>query len=135
MDDVIINKAAAIERFISRVRDVYQDGSVFLDDYTIQDTVILNIQRACQACLDLGTHIIRLQKLGIPQSSREVFVLHQKNNIIDADLSENLQKMVGFRNIAVHDYLSLNLDIVIQIVNNGLENFIEFKETILKHKG
>lgn len=36
---------------------------------------MLNIQRACEAALDMGQHMIRREKLGLPQGSRDVFEL------------------------------------------------------------
>lgn len=52
VDDVLINKAATIERCIKRVREEYaKAGSNFATDYSRQDTAILNIQRACEAAL------------------------------------------------------------------------------------
>jgi len=37
-----------------------------------------------------------------------------------------MKNMIGFRNVAVHDYQSLSLDIVIDIVLHRLEDFKEF---------
>ena len=54
-DDVLINKAATIERCVNRARDEYdKDPSTFATDFTRQDAAILNIQRACEAALDMG---------------------------------------------------------------------------------
>lgn len=46
---------------------------------------------------------------------------------------QNLQNMVGFRNIAVHDYQKMNLDILVQIIKVHLQDFLTFTQTILKH--
>ncbi len=43
-----------------------------------------------------------------------------------------MQAMVEFRNIAVHDYQSLNLDIIVEIVKNHLNDFTEFINQIIK---
>lgn len=76
VDDVLINKAATIERCVARAREEYfQDPSSFAADFTRQDAAILNIQRACEAALDMGQHLIRREKLGVPQSARDVFTL------------------------------------------------------------
>jgi uncharacterized protein YutE (UPF0331/DUF86 family) len=34
-----------------------------------------------------------------------------------------LKKMVGLRNIAVHDYQALNIDIIIAVVKHHLQDF------------
>lgn len=54
-DDVLVNKAATIERCVARAREEYaKDPGTFATDFTRQDAAILNIQRACEAALDMG---------------------------------------------------------------------------------
>jgi uncharacterized protein YutE (UPF0331/DUF86 family) len=79
MNDVVINKLATIERCLSRIKEVYQQaGDDFLSDYTRQDSIILNLQRACEASIYLANYITKLKNLGIPQSSQNSFELLQK---------------------------------------------------------
>lgn len=133
IDDVLINKSATIERCIARVRKEYQKNPAgFSEDYTRQDAAILNIQRACEAALDIGSHLVRQHKLGVPQSARDIFQLLQQAQLIPVELSEQLQHMVGFRNIAVHDYQQLQLPIIIAIIEKHLDNFLSFTQLILK---
>lgn len=69
-DDVIINKAATIERCVARAREEYlRDVAAFATDFTRQDAAVLNIQRACEAALDMGQHVIRRERLGVPQGA------------------------------------------------------------------
>lgn len=59
VDDVLLNKVATIERGGGRAREeYYRDPATFDRDYTRQDAAILNVQRACEAALDLGQHLI-----------------------------------------------------------------------------
>ncbi|MEI6746694.1 MAG: HepT-like ribonuclease domain-containing protein, partial [Methylococcaceae bacterium] len=82
MDDVLINKADTIERCVARVREEYDfNPESFETNYTRQDAAILNIQRACEAALDMGQHLIRRDTLGVPQSSRDVFDLLAKDSV------------------------------------------------------
>ncbi len=130
MEEILINKSATINRCINRINEDYQ--SDFLQNFTKQDAVILNIERACQAAIDIATHIIRIENLGTPQSHRDAFEKLEKNGIIEKDLSDKLKSMAGFRNIAVHDYSSLNIEVVIHIVENNLTDLQQFAETILQ---
>jgi uncharacterized protein YutE (UPF0331/DUF86 family) len=85
VDDVIISKAAIIERCVARAREEYaKEPATFVTDFTRQDAVILNIQRACEAALDAGQHLIRNGRLGVPQSARDVFALLAAGGLIDA---------------------------------------------------
>lgn len=63
---------------------------------------------------------------------QETFALLHDAGIIDATLKTGLQAMVGFRNVAVHDYRKLNLDVVRGIVENHLDDFRRFCQAILK---
>lgn len=124
VDDVIINKCAVIENCLKRIREEYVGYEHSLaEDYTKQDSVILNLQRACEAAIDLGMRLVRIKKLGAPQNSRDVFALLQNANILPKKLADDLQAMVGFRNVAIHDYQKINLEIVYSIVEKKLNNF------------
>ena len=52
--------------------------------------------------------------------------------VIDRELSDRLKKMVGFRNVAIHDYQKLNLDIVRRIIVEHLDDFLVFTEILLR---
>jgi uncharacterized protein YutE (UPF0331/DUF86 family) len=132
-DDVILNKAASIERCLARIQEVYGGKDTnLLDNITSQDSVILNLQRACEASIDLAMYMVRKRKLGIPQESRDAFSLLQTGGIIDQDLADRLKRMVGFRNVAVHDYAALNLHIVKTIITERLEDFTAFTKIALQ---
>lgn len=132
-DDVLINKVAAIERALRRVREEYAgDDRNLVANQTRQDAIILNLQRACESSIDAAMHLVRVQRLGVPQETREAFTLLEGAGVIDGDLSDRLKKMVGFRNVAIHDYQTLNLDIVRRIILDHLEDFLAFTRILLR---
>ncbi|MFT8312638.1 MAG: DUF86 domain-containing protein [Clostridium sp.] len=129
-NDVILNKIAVIERCIKRINEEYDSNPESLKNYTKQDSIILNIQRACEASIDMAMHIVSDKKLGIPQNSRDAFEVLYSNRFIDKNMLKNLKAMVGFRNIAVHDYQTVNLDIVKGIIENHLKDLKNFAELV-----
>ena len=132
VDDVLLNKAATVERCVRRASEEYhKDAATFATDLTRQDAAILNIQRACEACLDIGHAVIRRQRMGVPQSARDVFALLARAGWIDTALAEALQRMVGYRNIAVHDYQALRLPITIAVIEHHLDDFLAFSRAVL----
>ena len=132
LDDVLINKAATIERCVARAREEYaRDPATFATDFTRQDAAILNIQRACEAALDMGQHLIRRERLGVPQSARDVFALLAQGGWVDLALADKLKRMVGFRNIAVHDYQALQLPITVRIIQSHLDEFLQYSQALL----
>ncbi|MBC7839716.1 MAG: DUF86 domain-containing protein [Nitrospiraceae bacterium] len=132
-DDVILNKAASIERYLQRVREEYAgDGKNLFTNQTKQDAIVLNLQRACETAIDLAIYVVNQRRLGVPQESRDAFTRLQTAGILLPDLATRMQKMVGFRNIDVHEYTRLNLDVVHAIITKQLEDFRTFSSTIVK---
>lgn len=132
MNDVILNKTTTIERCVKRIYEVYEGNPANLTDFTKQDSIILNIQRACEASIDLAMHIVSKRKLGVPKSSREAFKLLLNAGLIEKSLANTLMNIVGFRNIAVHDYQTLELDILEAILEKHINDFKVFTKVILQ---
>jgi len=130
MDSVLVLKAASIERCLKRIAEDY--GNDFAVDLTKQDAVILNLQRTCQLAIDMAGHIVRVKKMGVPDSNTGSFKLLQKAEIISESLARRMESMIGFRNIAIHEYQELDLEIVEGIINSRLGAFREFTELVLK---
>jgi uncharacterized protein YutE (UPF0331/DUF86 family) len=132
-DDVIINKAASLERCVTRIREVYAgDDKNLYENLTTQESILLNLQRACEVSIDLAMHVIRKRRLGVPQDSREAFELLQANGLLDRELADALKRMVGFRNVAVHEYAGVKLDIVKSIMLRHLDEFLTFSQRLLR---
>ncbi|MBT2730497.1 DUF86 domain-containing protein [Bacillus sp. ISL-75] len=74
--------------------------------------------------------IVAQQRLGLPQTSRDAFDMLESSSIIDKEIAKRLKAMVGFRNIAVHDYQTINLSILEQIVEKHLDNFTDFTKQV-----
>ncbi|MFQ3597853.1 MAG: DUF86 domain-containing protein [Chloroherpetonaceae bacterium] len=133
IDEILVGKANVIERCAARVREEYVGyESEFETNFTKQDSVILNLQRASEAAIDAANHLIKVKRLGVPQTSREAFETLINAGLLDKNLGEQLQKMVGFRNIAVHDYTSLNLKVVRKIIETRLSDFEKFAAWLLE---
>lgn len=132
IDDVVLNKCATIERAVARAREEYAGSRANLvDNQTRQDAIVLNLQRACEAAIDLAMHLVAQGRLGIPQSSRDAFDLLVRAGRVDEPLGAALRRMVGFRNIAVHDYQRLGLDIVQAIVERDADQLLAFARAAL----
>ncbi|HNI69635.1 MAG TPA: DUF86 domain-containing protein [Nitrospira sp.] len=135
-DDVVLNKAASIERCLTRISEEYDGKREHLyENQTKQDAIVLNLQRACETAIDLAMYVVRRNGLGLPQESRDAFALLEKAGLLPAELANRLQRMVGFRNVAIHEYTRLNLDILQTIITKNLDDFRTFSRTIVKACG
>jgi uncharacterized protein YutE (UPF0331/DUF86 family) len=131
--DVVLAKVAAIQKCLRRIKDVTGLDSDRLDEIDAQEIFVLNLQRAIQSAIDLATHIVASEGLGIPDTIRGNFVLLERAKIITKPLSKKMQSMVGFRNIAIHDYQALDVDVLKAILSKNLKDIEQFYTAVLTH--
>jgi len=129
--DVVLAKVATIQKCLERIRDVTSLDPASLDDINRQDIFVLNLQRAVQASIDLASHIVASEGLGLPETVRDNFTLLKDKDIIDAEIASRMEKMTGFRNIAIHNYQALNLDILKSILTRNLKDLEIFYTAVL----
>lgn len=79
----------------------------------------------------MGQHLVRRKRLGVPQGARDVFTLLAQAGWIEVALADALKRMVGFRNIAVHDYQELQLPIIVAIIEKHLDDFVRYSHTLI----
>lgn len=129
--DVVLAKVATIQKCLERIREVTSLDPASLDDINRQDIFVLNLQRAIQASIDLASHIVASEGLGLPETVRDNFALLRDKNVIDPETASKMEKMTGFRNIAIHDYQALNLDILKSILASNLKDLEVFYAAVL----
>ena len=128
---VILNKYESIERCIKRINEEYQGDVNNLNNYSKSDAIVLNLQRACESVIDIAMYIISTKKLGIPQTKKEAFEILLKHNYITEDTYKKMKGMIGFRNIAVHDYQDIDDEILQDVIENHLNDLLEFARDML----
>lgn len=129
---VIINKLESIERCINRIKEEYEGNPENLEDYRRNDAIVLNLQRACESVTDIAMYVISTRKLGIPQTKKEAFDLLKNANLISDELCKKMKGMVGFRNIAIHEYKQIDEEILQDVIENHLDDLTDFARQMLK---
>ena len=129
---VIINKLESIEKCINRIREEYEDNPENLEDYRRNDAIVLNLQRACESVTDIAMYVISTRKLGIPQTKKEAFDLLKNAKLISDELCKNMKGMIGFRNIAIHEYKQIDEEILQDVIENHLDDLTDFARQMLK---
>ena len=133
--DIVMAKVAVIQRCLKRIKETTNLDPESLDDIDKQDIFALNLQRAVQAIIDLATHIVASEGLGLPDTIKDNFRLLLEGKIIHKKLARKMEGMVGFRNIAVHNYQSLNGEVLKSILSTHLADLEEFYATVLRYFG
>ncbi len=130
--EVAIAKIAALDHCLQRIAEA-RDPARGLRPADAEDIVVLNLQRAVQAVIDLAAHVVATEGYGLPDQLAENFTLLEKEEVLGPDLAARLRKMVGFRNIAVHEYDAIDLEIVEAIIASHLGDLREFAARIVEH--
>lgn len=132
MNEILLQKQATIKRCIIRMNEVYSNDSKNLSDLTKQDSIILNLQRICQASIDMAMYVVSTRKLGLPKASQDGFKLLKEAHFINSYLSTSLTNMMGFCTIAIHDYQSLNLNVLQAILEKHIDDFLTFAQIVIQ---
>ena len=133
--DVVIAKVATIDRCLRRIAETRGERRAVLLPIEVEDIVVLNLQRSVQAAIDLATHVVTAEEYGLPDSVAAFFSTLEARGVLEPSLADRLRRMVGFRNIAVHDYETLDPNIVEAIVTRHLDDLRTFAGRVVERFG
>ncbi len=132
--EVIEEKIESLRRCLERISDKCPiDSQTLQQDPDLQDIISLNLARAVQLCVDIGAHLIAGLEVSPPDTMAQTFEVLASAGVISKDLSMQLRRAVGFRNIAVHNYQEIDWAIVHSIVRDHLGDFDEFAKAMISN--
>lgn len=124
--ELVAKKLARIETCISELRR-HADTSRLATDVVQQRFVEHTLQLAIQAALDVASHVVSDERLGEPETNRELFVLLTRGGYLPEILLPALERMAGLRDVLVHGYDEVDLAVVRSVVEHHpgeLEQFV-----------
>jgi uncharacterized protein YutE (UPF0331/DUF86 family) len=127
--DLLAKKLAAIETCVQELRTLARPADI-VGDVREARFVLHTLQLAIQAAIDVASHIVSDERLGEPETNRELFDRLARHGWLPADLAATMGRMAGFRNIVVHGYAGVNLDVVRNIVEHRLGDLLAFVAAI-----
>ena len=123
--DLIAKKLALIETYVEELRTLGKPNEIASD--RLQERFIEHtLQIAIQAAIDVASHIVSDERLGEPATYRDLFELLVRHEWISDALVANLREMVGFRNVVVHGYSAVDLEVVRDVAENHLGDLLDF---------
>jgi uncharacterized protein YutE (UPF0331/DUF86 family) len=127
--ELLTQKLAFIETCVQELRTLARPADIVRDVREAR-FVQHTLQVSIQAALDVASHIVSDARLGEPETNRELFDRLSQHGWLPADLAETMARMAGFRNILVHGYGGVNLDVVKDIVEHRLIDLLAFVAAI-----
>lgn len=131
--DLILRKVADVEQYLQQLAGYRQiDADAYRSDWKTQRIVERTLHLTIEACMDVADHIVADRRLRVPETGAATFEILAEAGVISADLGASLARMVGFRNILVHDYARLDADVVLRVLRTDLADVERFRDAILR---
>jgi uncharacterized protein YutE (UPF0331/DUF86 family) len=125
-----------LERLEEYLKSLREHSKVTQDELEDSDVLLTYVERklqlATQACIDLGNHLIAHFGFETPKDYKDIFEILAKEGVISKDLSSNMKKMAGFRNILVHDYLSIDVGKIADVLHSRLGDLEDFSVAVVE---
>jgi uncharacterized protein YutE (UPF0331/DUF86 family) len=130
--DLILRKVADLDTYLAQLapyRDLDEDA--YRSDWKTQRIVDRTLHLMIETCMDIADHVVADRRLRVPDTGAATFDILGDADVLPRDLATSLARMVGFRNILVHDYARLDPAIVIRALTTNLDDVRRFREVIL----
>ena len=132
--EVVLDRIDIIRNSLKRLKKISQlSKSEFKENDDYYAIAEHHLRRALEATLDLGRHICVKEDLGQPKEYREVFDILNSGGILDAEFTESIRGMAGYRNRLVHMYHEVDKDEIYQITQERLKDFETFIDEIMDY--
>ena len=131
--DLLLRKIANLEGYLAQLQ-AYRDVELtaYANDWKTQRIVERTLHLVIETCMDIADHIVADRRLRVPETGAETFAVLAEAGLLPAELGTSLGKMVGFRNILVHDYTRLDPAIVLRVLQKDLTDIDRFREAVLQ---
>lgn len=127
--DIVEGKLLNIHEALVRIEHASAQRGTY-SDQDIDDLHVLHLQRAIQAAIDVANHLIAANRWEAPRNSSEAFEIIARNGALPRSMVDVLKKMVGFRNVAVHRYGVLDMQIVHTVIAEHLDDLVHFLDAM-----
>jgi len=132
--ELVAKKLARIETCVKELRTMGDPDRIH-SDLREERFFEHTLQIAIQSVLDVASHIVSEERLGEPRSNHELIDLVVRHDWIPAGLESPLHRMIGFRNVLVHGYESVDLAVVEDIARNRLDDLLAFASAVRERIG
>jgi uncharacterized protein YutE (UPF0331/DUF86 family) len=131
--DVIYYKLEILKRYVDRIKSKTPHSSAELAEMIdCQDIILMNLQRSVKICVDIAAYILANSNIPPPMTMQDAFYQLNMLEIISKETFEKMQRSVGFRNIAIHEYDEINWEIVFSILCHHVDDFKAFAKEIFQ---
>ena len=132
--EAIYERLAHINRMLQLLKE-RRTASLeeFQRNSLLADATMYELQTCIEAMTDIGNHIIAAAGFRKPQERSEIMAILAEEGVIPPDLAKRLAEAVRLRNILVHGYLKVAINVVYKVLRENLEDVEEFAKAIVEY--
>lgn len=120
------------------LRILYEFKSLPFDEIRMNRKLLWGLRygmlESLQIVIDIACAVVSFFNLGNPKSYGQCIEILGQQGYLDPELTQRLVKAVGLRNILVHEYFSVNDELVYRSLND-LKDIEEFSAQVLRRIG
>jgi uncharacterized protein YutE (UPF0331/DUF86 family) len=129
--EVIRKRLNRLDEYLNILKNLQQyTRSDFIADPEHYGSTERFLHLSIESLTDVGNHIIAEDELGTVNWYSDIPDILCKKGIINSEIKEIWIKMIGFRNTLVHEYIDVDLDIVYDVLQNGLDDLETIKQKL-----
>lgn len=121
-----------IEKFKESFKKLEKYSKLSLEEILgkpeIQDSLERSLQVCAEALADIGRKIISAMNWRVPKDYKDVVEVLRENKVMKNSLASSLKEIFGLRNLLVHCYA----DVRIEIIHENLKDYLKILEEGMK---
>ena len=129
---IVLRKLAELSEYLDQVRE-FENTTVedYSFDWRTQRIIERTLQMMIEICVDLASHIISDSGYRIPKTYADAFKILYEHDVLGKTLFKNMERMAKFRNVVVHQYDTIDAEIVVGILHKHLSDFVDYNEAVI----
>jgi len=132
VDDIVRRGLEKLDDYLHRLEEIRKlSREEFVADWRSHDAALRNLQTAIEICLDLGSHLISESGWKRPDTYVGIIEVLAERGVLPEDFVETAKAMARFRNVLVHEYIDLDLQLIYETLQR-LEDIRKFAEYIVR---
>ena len=130
LNGVVQRKLAILDDYLTKLSAHLENITLldFKEDWASQRSTERALQVMIEVIIDISERIIALKQAGPIATSADAFDKLVSLGIIKD--STKYKKMVGFRNILVHEYCTVDPEILYKLGTEHLKDFLDFRAEV-----
>lgn len=132
----ILEKLESLKEYTEYLQTLKQEAGSedqFRADFHLFGNAERYLQLSIQSIIDIAHLVIIDLDLKRPEDNYEAVSMLFEQKVISDELSHTLTKMVGLRNILVHEYGKIDRGKVYEVLTTQLQDLEEFKKQVIAY--